>query len=255
LQIKVFIGSEPKTKIVKKVLEYSIRKHTKADILFPGLEGEDDWRERKDAKHQGVGTGFSLLRWDIPRRCGHQGFAVYLDTDIICLEDIQQLFEADCDFPNDKCSIWCTYQPSRWFKEATPETSVMLIDCAKAKFNQPDLAACITYIRDDTNRTKYVKIMRALKHQNAPQRIPESYNHLNNYVKDKTKFLHYTIEPKQPWYDPKHPHRDLWEALLKETIDSKIVTKDEIKEAVANYVPHIGSKRGTGMNPYWKKYT
>jgi len=120
----------------------------------------------------------------------YEGFAIYLDADIICLDDIKRLWEADVDYPNSKASIWCTYQKCKWFSHDTPETSVMLIDCLKARTNQPDLDNCLKYIeKDDKSRTKYVKIMRALKHLDPPQRIPNSFNRLNDFVPNKTKFL------------------------------------------------------------------
>ena len=112
--IRVFIGSEPKTAIARKVLEYSIVKHTDYDVEFGELEGDVSWSKRnsKDLTAQ-VGTGFSLLRWDIPRRCNYEGFAIYLDADMLVFSDIYDLWTMDQQYPADKdfpCSVWCTYQ-------------------------------------------------------------------------------------------------------------------------------------------------
>jgi len=251
MTIKVFIGSEPKTEIPRKVLEYSIRKHTKMAVKFPGLQGNESWAKRPAS---GVGTGFSLLRWDIPARCDYRGFAIYLDADQLVMDDINDLYSCDEQFPNNQCSCWCTYQPDKWFKEPSPNTSVMLIDCAKARFNQQPLDMIESLLEDDPKRKRYVKIMHALDHTNAPQRIPEYWNRLNNFIPGKTKLLHYTKEPKQPWYDPTHPHRSVWERYLKECMDEGIVTKEEISLAISSFKPHTKTERGTGMNPNYNRY-
>lgn len=255
-QIRVFIGSEPKTEIPKKVLEYSILKNTKSQVVFPGLDSNDSWSERaKEGWRSTLGTGFSLLRWEIPERCNFEGFAIYLDADMIVLADIKDLWLSDVNHPNNKCSVWCTWQVCKWFPEKeTPETSVMLIDCAKAKNNQPNMKAIYSYIDDDPRRKKYVNIMRTFKHKNRPQRIDTSWNRLNTCPPNHTNILHYTKEPEQPWYNPGHSHKKLWEDLLVECLDKKIVTKDELKIALSSYVPHTRKIRGQGLHPYYKKY-
>ncbi|NIQ16859.1 MAG: hypothetical protein GTO02_21495 [Candidatus Dadabacteria bacterium] len=99
--------------------------------------------------------------------------------------------------------------------------------------------------------------MRAFKHRNPPQRIPNSFNRLNVLEKGKdvqNRFLHYTIEPQQPWYNPRHPYTSLWEIELQAAIEAGVVLKEEIEEQVRKYRPHTNTKRGEGMNPYWIKY-
>ena len=250
MKIKIFIGTEPKTEIARKVLEYSIQSNTLADVETIPMLG-DDWKIRPPT---GVGTGFSLLRWDIPRRMNYKGFAIYLDADMLVLDDINELYRADIDFSNDRCSVWCTYQTSKWFKEPTPETSAMLIDCEKSRFNQKSLDEIFEHLAGDSNRKRYVQIMRALKHKNPPQKIPNIWNHLNK-MNSETKIIHYTKEPEQPWYNPKHKFKDVWEKTLIDAIDDNFVTKAEIEEAIKTYRKHDSKRgfRGTGMHPYWKK--
>ena len=60
--VNIFIGTEPKTEIARKVLEYSIRKNTEVKLNIKNLMGES-WTS--DSKLH-IGTGFSLLRWSIP---------------------------------------------------------------------------------------------------------------------------------------------------------------------------------------------
>lgn len=250
--IKVFIGTEPKTEIPYKVLCYSIHKYCILPITITPLEGFP-WTTRPNPY---IGTGFSLLRWDIPRLCNYDGYAIYLDVDIICLDDIRELWQIPNKYPNYLTSTWCTYQRSKWYNDDTPESSVMLINCNQAKDNQPSLEHAIKYIEIDPNpkdRRNYIKIMRCLKHRVPPQKIPNRYNTLNNLTND-TLLLHYTKEPEQPWYNPEHSNRLLWEKYLIECIDENVITRQEIETQIQLYKPHTKTERGEGLHPYYKRY-
>lgn len=262
--IVIYIGSEPKTTIARKVLEYSILKNTAYEVEFKPLEGDVSWSKRnsKDLTSQ-VGTGFSLLRWDVPSRQGYEGFAVYLDADQIVLSDIYDLWTMDGRFPTDKinpCSIWSTYQTGwgsltkKYFSnKPSPETSVMLIDCAVAKYNQDSVDTIITHLLKQTDRRYYVQMMRAQNHIVSPAKIPTHWNHLNTATKE-TKLLHYTKEDQQPWYNPKHPFKNIWRDYFIECLQNGILSKKEITDAIAIYKPHTKNTRGTGLHPYWKKF-
>jgi len=257
-KIKIFIGSEPKTLIAQKVLEFSLVEQLKGnrEIEFCDLSSDDNWRERGSSGVAAVlGTGFSLLRWDVPRRCGYEGYAIYLDADMLALGDVGKLWQVDVDYPNDNASIWCTYQPSKWFKEPTPETSVMFIDCKKAKDNQLTMKQLNDWFSKnaDPGRKQYVKYMRAINLINAPQQITTNWNHLN-VRHDDTKLLHYTKEPEQPWYHPEHPHRKIWEKWLKKAIAAGYIDKKIILKALKVFRPHSRGVRGEGLHPYYKSF-
>jgi len=132
--IRVCIGTEPKTEIPLKVLQYSIMKHTKSKLKFYPMRGTN-WDSGKPL-HQG--TGFSLKRWQIAEYFNFEGYAIYLDVDQILLTDINRLWQADIDYPNKTASIWCTYKKDKWYQRA-PCTSVMFIDCEVAKNDWPNM--------------------------------------------------------------------------------------------------------------------
>lgn len=256
--IPIYIGSEPKTEIPKLVLQYSILKNTQKKVTFPGLDSDDNWKKQSESKFpSSVGTGFSLLRWDIPRRNNYDGFAIYLDADILCVSDIGDLFRCDVTYPNPECSHWCTWQKSKFFEYDTPETSVFLVDCQKARNNQQTLEEICADLRQpkyEKDRSQYIKHMRALTHRIPPQRISSTFNHLNTYKAGETRLIHYTKEPEQVWYnEPKNTQAKLWEDYFIEAYKEGYIKEETIREALKIFRKHTKTERGRGLHPYWKK--
>ena len=247
--INICIGTEPKTNIPCKVLQYSILQHTSSQVKFHLMEGTH-WEHRGNIKE---GTGFSLLRWDIPAFFNYQDYAVYLDADQLVLGDIQDLwnYKNKMDFG----CIACTYQPDKWFKTPEPNTSVMVMDNAACK-NDPnwlDGEKLRETINVDTSRKTYVRIMHAHHLRVQPARLPNDWNSLN-VLSQGTKLLHYTQEPKQPWYCPAHAYSQLWGSWLANAVSAGLVTLQEVELEVSRYKPHSNGRRGQGLHPYWLGY-
>ena len=94
--IPIFIGTSTgeDDKDAERVLEYTLRKNTDADLditwmrniegmPFGGHDDSDWW------------TPFSKLRWDIPEYMNYDGRALYLDVDQVNFRDISKLFNID----------------------------------------------------------------------------------------------------------------------------------------------------------------
>lgn len=86
MAIRIFIGSHKKFSRCEPVIKYSIEKYASqpVDIKFlrPEYYGKQD---------TGC-TGFSKMRWEIPRICDYKGHAIYLDVDMILMSDIAELW-------------------------------------------------------------------------------------------------------------------------------------------------------------------
>lgn len=262
--IRILVGSEAKTRVPEKVLEYSIRKRTNADVEFTVMGDFEPWII-PDTVHQA--TGFSLRRWLIPEYCGFMGRAIYLDADQIVLDDIQNLWElADgkaaihCTFRPDKCSKMLAGDP----KIAVPQTSVMLIDCDRCNPEQWCRTAIYDYIRKAGKPHSGPKVVKAYQYVmhgglagaldgDGVREIPQCWNEFNECPLG-TRLLHYTFEDQQPWYNPKHELARLWEDELAGAIADGFVCRSDLEEALE--LGQRGSKdwrKFGGMNPYWSK--
>ncbi|MFW0776215.1 MAG: hypothetical protein ACN2B6_00655 [Rickettsiales bacterium] len=110
--IRVFIGSHKKFERCEPVIEYSIRKYASEPVDIKFLRPE--YYGCEDAGC----TGFSLMRWEIPRICNYEGHAIYLDVDMILLADIADLW---------------AYKSTNHVILKDSSTEVMVLNCAKSR--------------------------------------------------------------------------------------------------------------------------
>lgn len=227
-------------------------KHTEQSIEFIDLRGFS-WKHLKDS-HLGSGTGFSLLRWFIPQQCDFQGAAIYLDVDMLVFSDILDLWNKISEL--NGASIACTYQKDKWFDKA-PASSVMLIACQKAKeqWKYSTEEQIVSHLKDDSKRKKYIALMHAQYVNPPPIEIDINWNRFNRFVPG-TKLLHYTVEPDQPWYNPKHPFKDLWRDYFVETLKEGLISREDCEKEIKRFTPAKACSgcRAEGLHPYWAKF-
>ena len=168
--IRVFIGAHgPQDERPRRVLEHSIRENTEYDVEFNTC-GDGSGR-----------TAFSSGRWNVPALCDYEGFAIYMDSDMLVFADIKQLW----DYRSE--GEWAT----------TPVgNSVSVIDCSAFKDLKPNL-----------HRKHYRRLMAGRYSDYIPirwnvlDRIPKPgpEHPVDWYPPDDTNILHYTLVGLQPW--------------------------------------------------------
>lgn len=249
--IRIFIGTEPKTHLAQKVLEFSIQRRTKAQVAFTPMIGPE-WEY--PIKGITVGTGFSLRRWMIPSACGWDGHAIYMDADQLVFGDVQQLWDQQ-DHGDDKTSVYCTYQPDKFSAKPWPQTSVMLINCRAAALQSGHwfVHQILDRLRLHTDKKFYADLMHGTWLDPQPRKLPVEWNHLNVFNKGRTKLLHYTKEPEQPWYKPDHALSALWENELRAALAAGYVTRDEIQAALDRWNVQEDWRKTNGLHPHYRR--
>lgn len=255
-RVRVFIGTEDKTEIARKVLECSIQRHTESIVDFTPMIGKQ-WEYKHDDIP--IGTGFSLRRWMIPAYCDWQGRAIYLDADQLVFGDIHELWSLPDLLPTIKgqeaCSAWMTFQPDKYNVKPAPQSSVMVIDCAKAKAQWGwHLEQVLTHLREEPTKERYAKFMHCAWMKPPCRQIEIGWNHLNVYKDKVTKLLHYTKEPEQPWYAPEHALANLWQKELMVAIRSGLLTKVEFKAALDKWGVKEDWRATNGLHPYYTEF-
>jgi len=236
-KIKVFIGSGEASVIERKVLIYSIRKNTPSDVDIYVFNGTHNALEKNDeppvplnmslrVKYKNV-TEFSNYRFLIPEICGYKGRALFVDSDTICLADLGKLFFQDL---NDydfiaKPNAYKHSGESKW------GLSVMLMDCAKCRFD-------LEKYWDEIEQGKFTSTD---YHQMSPTFLKHhpfkigpldaKWNDFDQYTPE-TKLIHYTNLYSQPWKAAGHKFGKLWFDYFAEARKQGYVTDDDIEKAI-----------------------
>lgn len=178
--IRVFIGTDSSIhQKAEKVVKYSILKNTDAEVDVQFIQ--PGWKSKGP-------TGFTLHRYLIPKLCNHEGFAIYLDVDMLILGNIQELWDYKT------LGKWCI--PPRSKKQINDDVSV--IDCNT--FSDLPIGNVIRKL----DKTSIRNIIGNRYHQN----IPKEWNAID-VLSDNTKLLHYSRLGTQPWHpDPKKKYKN-----------------------------------------------
>jgi hypothetical protein len=232
--VTVFISSGEASLLERKVLIYSLRRNSTRELDIRVFNGTHNTVEREGyppepapmslkVKYQNV-TEFSNYRFLVPQVCGYQGRAISMDSDMIALGDIGELFDADMEGKQllAKPAAYGGAADGQW------GLSVMLIDCARTRFQ---LDRYFDEINEDLY--SYTDL-----HQMHPRflghhpfdigAIDRRWNEFDYRDKD-TRLIHYTNLYTQPWKCHSHPYGDLWFYYFEQARKAGYVTDRDIE--------------------------
>jgi hypothetical protein len=249
--MKVFIGSGEASLLERKALIYSLRKNTRRALDIYVFNGTHNAIELNDGKpflapmslrvKYRNNTEFSNYRFLIPEIGNYQGKAIWLDSDMICLSDIGDLF----DTPMNGCDFLAkreAYTDQGW------GLSVMLIDCEKCRF---DLEGFFDEI--DQNLYTYTDLheMRPAFLSRHPYTIGELDPHWNifDFHDANTQLIHYTNLLTQPWKYPNHPYGELWFQYFNEARASGYITHRDIQLSIVRSYVRRNLLEGNSPSP------
>ena len=193
--LKIFIGYDSRFPAPAYVAEYSIRKHATSplDITFLQLANLD-FRYKVNEQSS---TEFTYTRFLIPYLCNYEGLALFLDNDVLVLNNIKDLLNLSMEKyalrvvkheynPSTDTKMYGTkqvpYARKNW-------SSVMLMNCALLK----------KWTKEYVENTPGIQ-----QHQfkAIPDELigdlPIEWNSLD-YMNESTKLIHYTSGG--PWFD------------------------------------------------------
>ena len=194
--IRIFIGYDPREAVAFNVLSHSIQVRSSQPVAITPINlsqlKAQMWRDRAGLQS----TEFSFSRFLTPYLCNYDGWAIFMDCDMLVLDDIAKLW----DFRDDKFTVQCVkhnHVPKEKIKFLNqPQTvyekknwsSVMLLNCNKCAILTPE------YV--NTASGLELHCFRWLSDENEIGDIPQSWNHLVDYdpakpIKEISN-LHYT---------------------------------------------------------------
>jgi len=194
--IKIFIGFDNKEIVAYNVLQHSINLRATTPISITPINlnhlKKIFTRERNNLQS----TEFSFSRFLVPYLCEYKGWAIFMDCDMLVLDDIKNLW----NLRDEKYAVMCVkhnHTPKEEIKflgqvqtkyEKKNWSSVMLINCEKCKALTPEYVNTATGL--ELHRFKW------LESEDLIGEIPQKWNHLVDYNDNidvkKISNLHYT---------------------------------------------------------------
>ncbi|PXW91876.1 hypothetical protein C7444_13110 [Sphaerotilus hippei] len=193
--IRVFIGFDPRETAPWHVLSHSIMARASEPVaLVPlalGSLGGLMWRERNALQS----TDFSFSRFLVPHLSGYEGWSLFMDCDMLMLDDIARLWA----LRDDRHAVMCVQHDHRPAEKTkfldAPQTaygkknwsSVMLFNNARCRALTPDYVNTASGL--ELHQFKW------LDDDTQIGALPASWNHLVGYDEPRPGMnnVHFTI--------------------------------------------------------------
>jgi len=214
--IRIFIGYDDREAAAFGVLAHSIHRRSSEPVAIAPVMLSQLGSVFRRKRNPLQSTDFSFSRFLTPWLCGYDGWAIFMDCDMLVLDDIVTLWKLRDDryaamvvkhnhVPKEEVKFLgaaqTKYAKKNW-------TSVMLMNCARCKALTPEYVNAATGL--ELHQFKW------LDTENLIGEIPAKWNHLVGYdaPRKDASLVHYTIggpyfdeyrdcEYAREWFDEK----------------------------------------------------
>lgn len=221
--IRVFVGADRSQQLAVPVLEYSIKRHTTAQVeVIPMLDLPVPVPQ--DPRN-GQRTGFSFSRFCIPKLAGYKGRAIYMDADMLVFSDIRELWNIPFDGAKVIIQQEVKFEEQTTAKVGAPkkrkkQCAVMLLDCERLDWDIQDIVAGMDRGAYDYEQLMYD--MCILREDEIKYGVPFEWNSLEHWD-PTTRLLHYTDVYTQPWTAVGNPLGYLWFAEVRRMMNEGVL--------------------------------
>ncbi len=194
--IRIFIGFTRVEPVEYNVLQHSINRRSTSPVAFTPLNLDHLKDVFHREQHPLQTTEFSFSRFLVPYLCNYEGWAIFMDNDMLVLDDITNLW----NLRDDKYAVMCVHhnhvpksttklmdQPQTFYEKKN-WSSVMLFNCKKCKSLTPEYVNNASGL--ELHRFKW------LESEDLIGEIPLKWNYLVDYNEtipsNQISNLHYT---------------------------------------------------------------
>lgn len=218
--LRIFVGYEDRQATSYEVLKYSLEKHSSRplDVRPLKLQTLGDELGFKRVHDPLQSTEFTYTRFLVPLLCQFRGSALYLDSDMLCLSDIAELFQLNLSrywlrvvkhehHPTSRIKmgdrVQTVYPRKNW-------SSLMLLNC--------DKLACWSKKAVESQTGRWLHRFEPVPDECIGD-LPKTWNVLDAYDQT-TKLIHFTEGgPWLPEYKD-HLYGGLWFRYLDEYLNA-----------------------------------
>ncbi len=192
--IRVFIGYDSRLPVLYNVAQHSIIRHCSMPVAITPIKSDHLTGTFNRERVQLQSTEFSFTRFLTPYLCNFEGWALFMDNDVIARTDLAGLWA----LRDERYAVQCVkhdHQPVNTVKflgekqTAYPKknwSSVMLMNCAKCKTLTPEYVNTASGL--ELHQFKW------LESDDLIGALPMHWNFLADYYKhdESAKIVHYT---------------------------------------------------------------
>lgn len=174
--LRIFIGVDQRAPLMYTVLQSSIIRRSSVPVQITPL-----LLNQLPMQRTGL-TEFTFARYIVPHLCGYEGWAMFIDADMVCLTDIKEVFDY-AEKNGDAVSVVKHDMRFEW-------PSLMVFNNEKCKQLTPE------YIDNKKNSPA------SFEWADSVGELPHEFNHLVGYdnPNPKAKIIHYT-QGVPCWYE------------------------------------------------------
>lgn len=192
--IHVFIGYDSRQAVLYNVAQHSLLRHCSAPLAITPIRLDSVAHVFNRPRAAVQSTEFAFSRFLTPYLRGYDGWALFMDCDVLVRADLAELWA----MRDDRYAVMCVkhdYQPSSTVKflgaqqtryEKKNWTSVMLMNCARCMALTPEYVNAASGL--DLHQFKW------LASDDLIGELPRAWNFLVEYYKhdEQAKLLHFT---------------------------------------------------------------
>jgi len=217
--LRIFVGGSKEHRVPFEVLRHSIMRNATVPVEVKML-GDCDSEERRipERWRRKAPTSFSFQRFLIPRLCGYEGRAVYLDSDQVVLGDVAELaslaFDGLADPIHSGRAVEGGGEPDATAPKILTtggwQSAVMILNCAALEW---DIVGLCDLLDRGLVRYHDLSALRFMRPGEVAGRIPPEWNCLDaSQTKGgvRAKLVHYTDMRSQPWLTAGNPVAIHW---------------------------------------------
>lgn len=240
--VRIFIGADETQRLGAELFKFSVLKYASISVRFHIIDNKG-LPVPSDPKKQ-ARTGFSFCRFKIPQMCHYQGRAIYVDADMQVFTDIKDLWQRPFG------DAWLLYSELQedGGKKRIPQYSVMLLDCKALNWDPVEIVRSL-----DREEMDYAKLMWEFSMMPADRKqalLEFEWNSLEYFEQGRTKLIHYTDMPTQPWVSRKNKNGEVWYKDVREAVASGFLSLDNIHAEIekGHISPHL--PEWVGLKPH-----
>jgi hypothetical protein len=273
--LKIFIGTSDANRIEERVLVRSIERTCRIPYEIYLLNGDSGIVRGPDRELQVTVreqlrkfyvTRFTAMRFEVPKICDYQGYALYIDSDQLAFADFGELVRAlpaDASFgavPVSQAISSPRFRRLVLNRVAPPAdrsnyylASVVLTNNARCRFDTESIGEALVQGTLPYDDLIWLGPRFRELFQLSAAAIDPAWNSLDSYEPGRTKLIHFTDLSMQPWRHPHNPTGRMWRKHFLEAVQAGAISATDLEQQRAlgrlSWATLARARAALGMKP------